>query len=237
MASYYHHTFTSNGTTHTLTVSNGNKKLISTKDVRFIVWNLPAVSTCPYATEHCKQACYALKAEHNYPTAKAARIANYDASKAINFHAEMLSFIHDLMQKPSHKNAKKVFFRIHESGDFYDKRYALMWYWIACELKDVYKNLVFEAYTKSILYFMRDDRTPLAMPENFVLTASVWDDTDPELKELSFRNWKVYTAYYEKTVDALVKSGKYLRCRCSDCATCQQCYTNKVKKPIACVIH
>ena len=31
---------------------NGNKKLINTATVRFMIWNIPAVVTCPFATEH-----------------------------------------------------------------------------------------------------------------------------------------------------------------------------------------
>lgn len=32
-------------------ISDGNKKLIPNEKTGFIVWNLPAVMTCPYATK------------------------------------------------------------------------------------------------------------------------------------------------------------------------------------------
>ena len=46
-----------------LTLSEGNAKLKPTGAVKYLIWNIPAIKTCPYATEHCKKACYAIKAE------------------------------------------------------------------------------------------------------------------------------------------------------------------------------
>ena len=69
---------------------NGNKKLINTDTVRFMIWNIPAVVTCPFATEHCKHFCYARKAERVYPQVLPAREKNLEESKSEDFVANMI---------------------------------------------------------------------------------------------------------------------------------------------------
>ena len=64
-----------------LNVSRENKKLRPNSETAFIIWNLPARITCPYATEMCKAACYALKAEYAYPSVKPSRQRNFDAAR------------------------------------------------------------------------------------------------------------------------------------------------------------
>lgn len=36
-------------------ITKGNKKLINNDKVRWMIWNLPAITTCPFATDHCKK--------------------------------------------------------------------------------------------------------------------------------------------------------------------------------------
>ena len=69
---------------------NGNKKLVNTSSVRFMIWNLPAVVTCPFATEHCKHFCYARKAERVYPQVLPAREKNLKDSMEEDFVANMI---------------------------------------------------------------------------------------------------------------------------------------------------
>lgn len=195
-------------------LSKGNKKLKSNQFVKFLIWNLPAVKTCPNATALCKKSCYARKAEKAYPTVLPCRENNLKESQKPDFVENMISAI----KKAKDKRALIV--RIHESGDFYNLEYSRKWLEIATACPDV----VFMAYTKSFKYF-----DGVKLPKNFFLRASVWADTKAEDLETIARNkWTIYTAVEEMTKG-------FTECRCDDCATCGKCWS-KAKK-IACKIH
>lgn len=205
-----------------LNVSNGNKKLVSNDETRFIVWNLPAKMTCPGKTHNCSIACYAIKAELAYPNCLPARIRNLKDSVKDDFVIRMVYTILRVIAN-DRKNRKYVI-RIHESGDFYNLAYALKWIEIAETIKA--ENVTFICYTKSFSFF--DNRT---LPRCFKLRASIWADTKEEDLEIIRRNnWNIYTA-----VDSFKKGDKFTRCRCSDCATCGKCWHNY--KDIRCEIH
>lgn len=208
--------------TEKLNVSRGNKKLVSNDHIQFIVWNLPAVVTCPFRTAHCESACYARKAETAYPDCLPSRQRNFADSRRSDFEARMIYTILSAIRFD--KLHRKTIVRIHESGDFYNEAYADKWLRIADTLTG--ENVTFIAYTKSFRYF--DGKK---LPKNFKLRASVWDDTKPEELEIIKRNnWNIYTA-----VESFQKGDKFTRCRCSDCATCQKCWRNY--KDIRCEIH
>ena len=73
-----------------INLSDGNKKLISNKRVSFLIWNLPARITCPYATKHCIDLCYAGKAEKAYPTCLPSRMDHFTLSKQSDFVQRMI---------------------------------------------------------------------------------------------------------------------------------------------------
>lgn len=205
-----------------LNVSNGNKKLVSNESTRFIVWNLPSVKTCPYATEHCKASCYARKAERVYPTCLPSRERNFDESKKTDFVENM---VYTIMETAKRSKAKNIVVRIHESGDFYNREYANKWLEIA-NLCKADKRIKFIAYTKSFVYF-----DGVKLPKNFNLRASLWDDTTEAQKEIVSRNgWNIYAA-----VEQFQSGDNFTRCRCKDCATCKKCWQNY--KDIRCEIH
>ena len=212
-----------------INLSHGNKKLVSNEDIAFLIWNLPAVITCPYRTAHCETACYALKAERNYPDALPSRMRHFEISRNPEFVDRMIFTILTELSRPSNKN-RKIVFRIHESGDFYNMAYAKAW----LEIMDYFKNnskIVFVAYTKSVCFF-----DGLELPRNFKLLASVWDDTKPANLEIIARNhFKIYTAYKGDDLKRALASG-FVKCRCEDCATCGKCW-NRSKKSIVCEIH
>lgn len=205
-----------------LTMSHGNKKLKETENTAFLVWNLPAVKTCPNATPHCKGLCYALKAERMYPDCFPARKRNLLESMKPDFANRA---VYTILQRLANDRKKRhLVIRIHESGDFYSARYASAWLEIANTLKG--ENVTFIAYTKSFAFF-----DGMSLPKNFLLRASIWDDTKQEdLETIKRNNWKTYSA-----VDSFQKGDKFTRCRCSDCATCGKCWKNY--KDIRCEIH
>lgn len=209
---------------------NGNKKLINNSKVRFMIWNLPSVITCPYATEHCKGSCYATKAERVYPQVKPSRRKNFEESRKDDFVANMIYTIETYARRKSFKG-KKIVFRIHESGDFYNKVYAMSWLKIASHFDNSDIDIVFMAYTKSLAYFKGE-----AIPGCMVIRSSVWDDTKEESLELTKEmDLPIYTAFTKEDMAIALENG-YTKCDCKDCANCGKCWDKSIKK-LACEIH
>lgn len=207
-------------------VSTGNKKLKSTKKVLFLIWNLPAVFTCPFVTEHCIDKCYARKAERAYPNCFGSRYRNLMFSLSEMFVPMMINYIENKLK--GLPEGRKIIFRIHESGDFYSREYAKKWAEISNHFADD-DRITFTAYTKSHIFFY-------GLNHNINLNFSLWDDTEEEdlalAKEMSL---PIYTAE-DTFADADRKYDNYFKCRCADCGTCQACYHGKVKL-IVCEIH
>ena len=224
---------------------NGNTKLQPTENVRFWIWNLPAVTTCPFATEACKKCCYACKAEKMYPSVLPRRMENYETSRRADFAERMIYTIETELNTKA-AQGKKIVFRIHESGDFYDFQYYAAWVRIAAYFVSD-PRIIFIAYTKSVPFTVL-----LKAPKNLVVRASIWCDTTPENEEISRANYPIYTAYDRETIDAMRASGlqietietidgwkahaEFFMCRCSDCGTCGACYNPEIRE-IFCIIH
>lgn len=204
-------------------VSDKNKKLVPNEDTAFIIWNLPAIFTCPFATLHCILACYARKAEYSYhKEVLPARVQNYLMSKRNDFVDIMTRYIMDVAARTK---KRYIVIRIHESGDFYCRKYAEKWLQIMRNCSSD-KRIKFIAYTKSFPYF-----DGVKLPKNFSLRASIWDDTSEKQKAIVARNgWNIYTA-----VEKFEKGDTFSRCRCKDCAGCRHCWQNY--KDIRCQIH
>lgn len=202
-------------------LSTGNKKLVSDKDVKFLIWNLPAVITCPYRTAACEKACYARTAEKVYPEVLPSRMRNLAASKEADFVDKMVETIHAYANRKAYKAAKEIRFRIHESGDFYNKKYAMAWLEIARRCADI-PNLVFLAYTKSFIYF-----DGVTLPSNFQLLASIWNDTKRNQLDIVMRNgWRIYTAIPDRYIETAKEYG-FVECTCENCNNCKtDCYHN-----------
>ena len=210
-------------------LSHGNKKLKESDRVGFLIWNIPAVVTCPFRTALCEAFCYAKKAENIYPDALPSRQKHFDISRLPDFVERMIFTIDAELSRPKYKN-KKVVFRIHESGDFYNEEYAKKWLAIAKHYAGN-DQIVFVAYTKSVRYFDGVD-----LPNNFFLLASVWADTTPENLEIIRRNnFRIYTAFKGAELENAIKNG-YSLCRCDDCAGCGKCWNNYINN-ITCEIH
>ena len=207
-------------------VSDGNKKLKSNENVRFLIFNIPAVNTCPFRTALCEGACYAVKAETVYPDVLPSRHRNVEFTKSPIFVDVMSEYIKLVSENERKRKNRKIWFRIHESGDFYNRTYFLKWVQIAKNNPDV----LFLAYTKSIAFI-----NPSELPENLVIRASIWADTREYLRKESFEKYPIYTAFEKTELEKALNNG-YELCECKDCATCGKCYDRNVKL-IACEIH
>lgn len=220
-------------------VSEENLKLQRTGSVAWLIFNLPAIVTCPGATEHCKKFCYARKAENCYPDCLPARKRNFECSRSDCFREFMTDYIHGKIRRARKKRQWRV--RIHESGDFYNQEYTDKWLGIAEDCIDTGAD--FWAYTKSFRFF--DGKT---LPPNFKLLASVWDDTPIEDIKLIIKNgWRIYTAVTDPTnmetvlkeldpISELIKRYGLTGCACVNCSACGKCGDDSAKI-IACEIH
>ena len=208
---------------------NGNKKLKNNETTRFIIWNLPSVTTCPYRTALCEKSCYAKKAEKVYPTVLPSRAANLEESKKADFVENMVFTIERYLNSKSFKD-KKTVFRIHESGDFYSLEYMKKWVHIARHFKDD-NRIVFLAYTKSLEFVINagygSESCSEWFPKNFVVRSSLWNDTKPHNIDLTMLyRFPIYTALsHEDMENARKKGAIFKECRCDDCATCGKCWS------------
>lgn len=204
-------------------LSDGNEKLKSNDKVKFLIWNLPAVITCPGKTAQCFEKCYAKIAEMMYPGARNRRKKNLWISGSVFFVPMVIRWIE---LKAKHAKQKKIVVRVHESGDFYSKKYAEKWLTIMRHFEGD-KKIVFEAYTKSLWMFEGVD-----LPKNFQLLYSVWPDTPTlELVRAKRMNVRIYTTFQEG--DERFK--QYFICPCDDCGHCLACINSKYSQ-IAAVI-
>lgn len=204
-------------------MSYGNRKLVQNENTFFVIWNIPAKKSCPYKTPHCTISCYADKAERLYKAVLPARVDNFEASKSDTFVPDMI-YILETVSKSTKK--PEIIVRIHESGDFYNRKYTEKWLAIM-EHFAADPRFKFIAYTKSFPYFDGVD-----LPANFHIRASIWDDTPIEMINLILKNqWPIYTA-----VERFTPEDTFSQCRCKDCATCGHCWNSSIQD-IRCEIH
>jgi hypothetical protein len=157
-----------------LKFSYGNAKL--SKDT--LIFSLPSGHSCPFAKDCLSKAnritgkvtdgkdtkfrCYATSSESAFPSVRKQRWHNFDLLKSKDW-SEMVGIIEASLNAVNLKKIKLV--RIHESGDFFNQDYFDAWITIA----QMYKDLTFYAYTKSIQYWIKRKEI---IPSNLKLTAS-----------------------------------------------------------------
>ena len=202
-----------------------NKKMKPTDNIGFLIFSLPAVYTCPYATAQCLKYCYA-KSAYMYPSVCTNHAGNYVASLQPTFVEDTCKAIETAIYtkkggirkafiNPKTGEPKKIYVRIHESGDFYSKAYLLKW----VEIAKRFPELQFFAYTKSVPYFY-----DLELPKNFVVRFSIFPDTPIE-----YINWiRENNKPFYVAVDEFSSACEY-KCNCElGCGGCGcQCGTNK----------
>lgn len=148
-------------------LSKGNAKLKKTAKVRnaaVMAFDLPAGYTCPYAGE-CRKYCYAKKGRYVFESKRNCNDGNYHASLELDFVPRMVA----ILKGEDAKTDKKIHIRIHSSGDFYNREYALKWESIARECPEI----VFYAYTKSVEIVKSID-----WPENVHIAYSIGGTQD-----------------------------------------------------------
>ena len=209
--------------------TNGNRKLQNSDKIRFMIWNLPAVKTCPFRTGLCEKSCYARKAERIYPQVLPAREKNYNDTLQADFVENMIFTIEKELASKKYAG-KLAIFRIHESGDFYNQEYVEKWIAIAKHFENN-RRIKFLAYTKSIIYFINAGYGLSDFPQNLVIRSSLWKDTAPDKVELTKAyNIPIYTALTAPEMVEEKQSGHFFRvCKCENCNSCRMCWNSKIQ--------
>lgn len=205
----------------TIVVSDGNEKLKPTPQTGYIIWNIPARITCPWRTKDCEQWCYAAESERIYPGCLPARMRNLELTKEDDF---VLRMTFTILKRRKYSRKRWIKVRIHESGDFYNRKYLSKWLRIMknCEGEDI----IFYAYTKSFPVFAALGLTQAKIKElypNFRLRASTDESTPQEMADYIEENgWNTYDCRYELHNEEHV-------CRCEDCDGCNLCLDDTVR--------
>lgn len=214
-----------------VTLSTKNAKYIPTAEHRFLIWNLPAEITCPFASDGCKNFCYAKKAERIYPQVLPSRMYHLELSKSALFVDMMIISITYYLNTPSFKKAVTVDFRLHESGDFYNRTYVSKWFEIMSAFED-FNKLRFFTYTKSFVYFTAYE---LGLHRNFTLSGSI-DSTTTEIQRMRCESLGIQK-YVAVPSDEIHNYRGHHICKCTDCGKCRFCINNHTGKVTVVAIH
>jgi len=158
--------------------------------------SLPAGYTCPKA-DICKSMavedpitgrvklmdygdfrCYAAADEVKYPNLRNRNWSNYKLLQAQETKEDIIKLIDRSLKY--HFPYPPRFFRIHESGDFYNQKYFDSW----LEVSKQNPQTIFYGFTKSLDYWVKrlDE-----IPNNFRLTASFGGKVDKLISEYNLR--------------------------------------------------
>lgn len=113
-------------------LKNGNEKLH-----HCFVFDLPAVLSCPNC-KGCKDSCYALQAQMQYPDVRVFRHTN------LHLAVFNISKLKELICSQLQTSRTNIV-RIHGSGDFFSQQYVDMW----LEIIKMFPDKKFYAYTKA----------------------------------------------------------------------------------------
>jgi len=158
---------------HKQSVFMQNKKMQKAGVLTFN-FSLPAISTCPGAgkcADKGKGFCFAYLEQLRYPSALAYRERMYALAKSGNLVTTISAELDKLVAKAK---GQRVAIRIHASGDFYSAGYLLQWATIA----QLYPDVLFYAYTKSIAIIKHLQKQGWSAPTNLILIYSLGGKLD-----------------------------------------------------------
>lgn len=211
-------------------LSEGNFVLKSNEDVGFLVFDLPAQASCPYATDWCKKYCYAKCVQDLFESVLNCRFRNFEESKKDTFVKDMIDTINFNLERKKYKSKKRIYFRFHGAGDIYSKEYLLKIIDITNYFKDNSK-LVFQTYTKSLVFFEGINLSDLNIK---ILYSIVPDTKETDLENAQNIGFPTFIA--TNTFDDLICKDNEFKCL-GDCSKCQACYEKNDFQNIYVEIH
>lgn len=175
-----------------------NKKIKQSSGDKYIVFNfgIPAfasttgIRTCPLAGE-CKKGCYAQQGAYTWSNVSQAYERRLEETLAETFIDKMGEELNKKL-KTAQRTGKQVVVRIHDSGDFYNRKYLNKWLMIIGS----YPNVHFYAYTKMVPLFRRVKRYGL-VPDNFTVIYSEGGQMDWQIDTETDRHARVFSSHEE----------------------------------------
>jgi len=162
-----------------------NSKMKKSGGLRTFNFGIPAYKsrsgfkTCPLAGE-CAKGCYATMGAYNYPVVSNAYERRLELTKSDNF-VEVIDA--EIKRK---KLIQRV--RIHDSGDFYNKKYFEKW----IEIAYLNPKIEFYAYTKMVSMVKR-----YKLPVNFTIIFSFGGKQDSMIDVNRDRHSQVFSEQSE----------------------------------------
>lgn len=216
-----------------------NSFLGSTKNIKFWVFNLPRLITCPGRTPICTRDCYQIDPEQML------KGKDQDSKVLMTRKVNLIrslgeDFVDDVVEEINSKKSikEKMYIRIHASGDFYDETYLKKWIEIALSIKKNHPKYYFMAYTKSfeILDNVMSNKKDL---DRIYIKVGLKPKKEYTLKDLNIHflaSEMDDTNSKDKSIMAKYKMVKYIVTantnakleECADivCAKCMKCYKN-----------
>lgn len=171
-----------------LLTQNSKIKKSGSNDVAVYNFGIPAFQsktgerTCPMAGA-CASGCYAKSGAYLFSNVAAKFESRFEATKSNDFDVLIQSDL-DLIKSKNRAN-KKIFIRIHDSGDFYSESYLEKW----LDIIQANPELSFYAYTKQVSMFKTIKRF---LPSNFDLIFSFGGKQDHLIDRSTDRHSMVF---------------------------------------------
>jgi hypothetical protein len=174
-----------------------NSKIKKSGNNEIVVYNfgIPALkskqglSTCPMASK-CAVGCYARSGAYLFSNAALAYENRLKAALSPQFSALIQV---ELNAAKKRAKTKKIYIRIHDSGDFFSPEYFKKWLVVMLNNPEV----TFYAYTKMVSFFKG-----IKLPSNFILIYSLGGREDNLIDQNTDRHSRVF-----ETIEALTNSG------------------------------
>lgn len=147
-----------------------------------VSWGLPSVKTCPQA-DSCKRFCYGLQGHYLFQNSRMHREHNLRAALSSSFSRDMMQAL---------KKTRASVVRIHDTGDFFNRQYALAW----CRVAHFVPGKHFYAYTKSVQLWKDFDRAGL-VPVNLTIIFSYGGKQDRLINPKLDRHARVFNSIEE----------------------------------------
>lgn len=178
---------------------NAKMKKSSQNGIEIFNFGIPAflsqtgIKTCPNAG-HCATGCYARSGTYRFGNV----VNAYEERLKLTQDPNFINLVHNEIKYQNEKailKQKQCLIRIHDSGDFYSKKYTEDWFLIMRQNSFVQ----FYAYTKMVQMFKAYQNE---MPHNFILIYSLGGLQDSLIDTNTDRHSKVF-----ETETALIEAG------------------------------
>ena len=169
-----------------LTQNSKLKKTSKELGVRVFNFGIPAYKsasgklTCPMA-DGCVKFCYAKKGAYIWSNVQPAFEKRYELTKSDDFVNKMYEEI--VKKKPN-------YVRVHDSGDYYSKKYLDKWIDIAL----LFPEVKFYSYTNMVQMFLNTD-----LPSNFDVIFSDSGKQKHLIDPLKHRHTKIFAIHSDLT--------------------------------------